>query len=71
MSNVELEKEEGGKSKSKSKRKMPGDFLSNVQCRITKLQAQIPSNAVALRSFGLSVTAIDCRMSNNECQMSN
>ena len=64
-----LEKEEGGKSKNKSKRKMPGDFLSNVQCRITKLQAQIPSNAVALRSFGLTVTAIDCRITNVECRI--
>ena len=35
-----LEKEEGGKSKSKSKRKMPGDFLSNVECPMSNNEAQ-------------------------------
>ena len=47
MSNVELEKEERGKSKSK--RKMPGDFLSNVECRMSKLKRQSSNNVEPAR----------------------
>jgi len=39
MSNVDLEKEERGKSKSK--RKMPGDFLSNVECRMSNVECRM------------------------------
>ena len=82
MSNVDLEKKERGKSKSK--RKMPGDFcrMSNVECRMSKLKAQssnvkaqITLTPLALRSVSsrinlLSPVGIPLGGDERECPMS-
>jgi len=66
MSNVELEKEERGKSKSK--RKMPGDFLSNVECRMSNVECrmsklQAPSSKLKYQPYSAtrSVTSRSAR----------
>ena len=95
MSNVELEKEERGKSKnpstSTSTRRsheilflMPGDFLSNNECRITNDEAQssnsddptpgdcratLPPMGIHSGQKGTKTTDVQCQSSRLKAQI--